>query len=101
MIRRKHSKDDPLGHVALWIDRLLSRKRQLFDGQEQPHGKRQRGENAMNAEWKIWTVAFRKLRAVGRDIQRPAVEIEMRNCAEPENDQDGKCSQRNHERDPE
>ena len=92
---------DALGHVALGIDRLLSRERQLLDRQEQPHGKRQGSKNAVDAEWEVWAVAFRKLGAVRRDIQRPAVEIEMRKGADPEDDEHGERRQRHHQRDPE
>ena len=51
----------PLRHVALGIDGFLGRQRQLLDGEEQPHGERQRGEHAVNAEREIGAVAFRQL----------------------------------------
>ena len=80
---------------------LFSRERQLLDRQEKPHGKRQGGKNPVDAEWEIWAVSFRQLGAVRRDVQRPAVEVEMRKGADPEDDQHSKRRQRHHQRDPE
>ena len=79
---------------------LFSRERQLLDRQEKPHGKRQGSKNPVDAEWEIWAVPFWQLGAVRCDIQRPAVEIEMRKGADPEDDENGERRERHHQRDP-
>ena len=48
----------PFGMSRLRIDRFLRRQRKLLDGEEQPHGERQRGEDAVDAERQEGTVAL-------------------------------------------
>ena len=44
--QRRHAVDQALRHVLLRVRRFLRGERQLLDGEEQPHGKRQRREHA-------------------------------------------------------
>ena len=79
-------------HVLLRIVRFFRRQRQLLDGEEQPHRKRHRGKHAHPAERHERSAAFRQLdrragRGVDPDVERPTIEVEVRDRADPEDDQ--------------
>ena len=94
----EHAEHDALRHVPLWVCRLFRRKRKLLDGQEQPHRKRQRRQDAVCAEGQEGTMPVRQLdcrsgRRIGADIHRVLAEVEDRECAHKKDDEDGDCKQ--------
>jgi len=83
----RHPVDEPLGHVRFRVIGLLRRERQLLDREEQPDRERQSRERAADAERQPGTAAFRKLDLgtvrADADVERPSIEVEMRNRAHP------------------
>jgi hypothetical protein len=71
---------------------LLGRQRQLLDGQEQPDRERQADQGAAEAHRQPGAVALGQLGAVGADVERPAVEVDVGQRADPEDHQDGKAA---------